>query len=364
MIKYFVVLAFVSSCVLLGCSSNANQQEKEVPAKFMLSKNMLDSIKTDTVKLLQVKGVLNLTGTVSADGSKVLKIFPTLSGYAANVEVQLGDYVHKGQLLAVVHSGEMASYEKQLADAQSSFVLARKKLEVQADLLKSQLSTQKDVVDAENDVHKAESEIKELKDLFRIYRKGAGATYQIIAPISGYVIEKAVNNGMEIQGGNSESLFTISEIDDVWVMASVFESDIPKVSEGDSTDVTAISYPSRIFKGQVDKIYNFLDPATKTMQLRIRINNQAKLLKPEMFTSVKIYYPGHKRRVAVPASAIIFDNDSYYVLVMSSHSDIKIKEVLPAQTAGGITYLDKGVDEGDIVITKNQLLIYNALLQG
>lgn len=349
-------------CLITGCGPKTPAADTK-PSALVLSDEMLDSIVVDTVRYLPVRGEVSLTGKVTADGNKILKVYPTLSGYAEDVEVQLGDYVHKGQLLAVIHSGEIAGYQKQLSDANSNLTVAKKKLQVEQDLYNSRLSTQKDVTDAQSEVQKAEAERSQLNDLFSIYRKGSGSTYKIIAPISGYIIEKGINNGMELRNDNNESVFTISEIDDVWVMANVFESDIPKIKEGDSADVSAISYPDKVFRGRVDKIYNFLDPTTKTMQLRIRINNKEKLLKPEMFASVNIYYPGNDHMLAIPSSALIFDNNAYYVLVMHSKTDIKIKEVLPFQTSGNLTYVKKGLEDGTPLISKNQLLIYNALLQ-
>jgi len=355
-------MTVAAAYLLFGCG-RGQQAEDPVSAPFVLSHEMLDSVRIDTVRGAQIQSQVELSGKVTADESKVLKIYPMLSGYAEDVRVQLGDYVRKGQVLAVVHSGEIADYEKQLSDAQSDFSVAKKKLQVQQDLYDSRLATDKDVADAQSDVQKSASEIARVNDLFHIYKKGSGSTYIITAPISGYVIEKNVNNGMEIRNDNTQNLFTLSEINDVWVMANVFESDIPKIKEGYDADVIAISYPDHIFHGKIDKIYNFLDPATKTMQVRIKINNENQLLKPEMFASVKVHYPEKDSMAAVPASALIFDNNLDYVLVYKSNSDISVREVMPLKTTGNLTFIQKGLRPGERIISKNQLLIYNALAQ-
>lgn len=350
--------------MLLGsCGSSESKDEAQTGGKFVLSKQMIDSITKDTVRYAQVQGELTLNGKVTADENKVLEVYPTLSGYATQITVQLGDFVQKGQLLAVVHSGEIATYQNQLSDASSNLAVARKNLQVKEDLYKSKLATQQDILDANSEVTKAKAAIDQLNDLFRIYKKGSGATYQIVAPISGYIIQKNINNGMEIRSDNNQSLFTISEINDVWVIANVFETDIPKVKEGYDADITSISYPNQVFHGKIDKLYNFLDPTTKTMQARIKINNNNGLLKPEMFASVKIHYPGTDSLLEIPSSAIIFDNNSNYVLVMTPKNDLSIQEVRPASTNGDVTYIKRGVKEGQVIITKNQLLLYNALLQ-
>lgn len=359
----FLITIIISSSFWYGCKSKVEQEKKtpEKPAQF--SSTILNQLSIDTVKLQQVTSEVELSGKVTADESKVLKVYPMLSGYAEQINVQLGDYVKKGQLLAVVHSSEIADYENQLSNAHSNQMVAQKKLQVEQDLYNSRLATDRDVTDANSDVAKSKADVERLKDIFNIYRKGNGATYNILAPISGYIIEKNVNNNMEIRNDNNQNLFTISEINDVWVIANVFESDIPKVKEGYDAKVSVISYPDKIIDGKIDKVYNFLDPTTKTMQVRIKINNNLGLLKPEMFATVKVQYPENDSMMAVPTSSLVFDNNMNYVLIMDYQKNITIRAVVVGKTSGDVTFIKSGVTAGDLVISKNELLIYNALSQ-
>ncbi len=359
--RSYIILLFIALMpVLSSCHKTvAEEPEKET---FVLSDEMLHRIKIDTAQDKPVTSQLRLSGKVTADEGKVVKVYPLLSGYAEEVKVQLGDYVQKGQVLAVVHSGEIADYEKQLSDARSDMVVAEKKLKVQQDLYSSKLATERDVVDAKGEVQKASAEINRVNDLFNIYKKGKGSTYIIASPISGYVIEKNINNNMEIRNDNNQNIFTVSELNDVWVIANVFETDIAKVKEGFDADVVTISYPDQPYHGKIDKIYNFLDPATKTMQVRIRISNQDNRLKPEMFATVYINYgEASTSKVAVPASSLIFDQSKQFILVFKDKYNIEVREVEPYKTSGNVTYLNSGVKPGEKVISQNQLLIYNAL---
>lgn len=342
-------------------SCKPSQAEGTEKATFVLSDTMLKNIRIDTAHIEPVKNEVRLSGKVTPNGGKVLKVYPLVSGYVEDIKVQLGDYVQKGQVLAVIHSAEIADYEKQLAQAKSDRNVADKNLKVAEDLYSSRLSTEKDVVNARGELQKAEAEITRLNDLFKIYRKGKGATYLVSAPISGYVIEKNINNNMEIRTDNSSNIFTISELDDVWVMANVFETDISRIKEGYEADVVTVSYPDQPFHGKIDKIYNFLDPTTKTMQVRIRIDNKNMLLKPEMFATVYIKYEDLDRKVAVPSAAVIFDNSKNFVLVFKDKFNIAVRQVEVAKTAGDVTYLSSGLNADEKVISKNQLLIYDAL---
>lgn len=342
-----------------GCKHiQAEDTEKET---FVLSDTMMQSIQIDTAGIKPVQSELRLSGKVSPDVGKVLKVYPLVSGFVKDIKVQLGDFVQKGQILAVIQSGEIADYEKQMAEAKSDMAVAEKGLKVAQDLYSSQLSTEKDVVNAQGELDKARAEVNRLNDLFKIYRRGAGSTYLVTAPISGYVIEKNINNNMEIRTDNNQNIFTVSELNDVWVMANVFETDIARVKEGYEADIVTISYPDTVFHGKVDKIYNFLDPATKTMQIRIKLNNKDMQLKPEMFATVTLHYNEGNNMIAVPTSSLIFDRSKNYVLVFKDKYNIQVREVEPYKTSGGLAYLSKGLNPGEEVISRNQLLIYNAL---
>ncbi len=355
----FLGIALAAAMMWSGCKhSEAEDTEKST---FVLSDTMLKNIKIDTAQLEPVQNELRLSGKVTPNGGKVLKVYPLVSGYVEDIKVQLGDYVQKGQVLAVIHSAEIADYEKQLAQAKSDQGVAEKNLKVAQDLYDSRLNTEKDVINAKGDLQKSNAEITRLNDLFKIYRKGKGATYLVTAPISGYIIEKNINNNMEIRTDNSTNIFTISELDDVWVMANVFETDIAKIKEGYDANVVTVSYPDQPFHGKIDKIYNFLDPATKTMQVRISIDNKNMLLKPEMFATVYVTYQDNDAKIAVPSAAVIFDNSKNYVLVFKDKFNISVRPVEVAKTSGNVTYLSSGLQAGEKVISKNQLLIYDAL---
>ncbi|GAA0561093.1 efflux RND transporter periplasmic adaptor subunit [Chitinophaga japonensis] len=354
-----LALLAVSIILYSGCKHiQAEDTEKET---FVLSDTMLQSIHIDTASIRPVQNELRLSGKVAPDVGKVLKVYPLVSGYVKDIKVQLGDFVQKGQILAVIQSGEIADYDKQMAEARTNLAVAEKGLQVAKDLFSSQLSTEKDVVDAQGQVDKARAEVNRLNDLFKIYRRGSGSTYLVTAPISGYIIEKNINNNMEIRSDNSQNIFTVSELNDVWVLANVFETDIARVKEGYDADIVTISYPDTVFHGKVDKIYNFLDPATKTMQIRIRLDNKDMQLKPEMFATVTLHYNEGNQMLAVPASSLIFDRSKSYVLVFRDKYNIQVREVEPYRTSGSLAYLSKGLRPGERVISRNQLLIYNAL---
>jgi len=160
----------------------------------------------------------------------------------------------------------------------------------------------------------------------------------------------------------SSNLFTISDLKDVWVMANVFEQDIAKIHTGNEVQVTTLAYPDKIFTGKVDKIGNTLDPANKTMQVKIALQNTGLLLKPEMFATVIVSDTTNQRAICIPTKALISQDEKNYVIIYNNDCDLKVAEVNIIKTVGDKTYITTGAQPGQKVITENELLIFQQLM--
>ena len=355
---YLCTLAFVS----LWLSSCTKTEEKQEEAKaFMLSDTMMSRITLDTVKTEIVKNELTLVGKVVPDENQIIKVFPLVGGNVEDVNVELGDNVKKGQKLATIRSGEVADFERQLIQAQSDLLIAQKNLSSTEDLYESKLVPERDAITARQMVDKAKAEVNRVKEIFSIYGLGKSTNYTVKSPINGFIIAKNVNRGMQLRSDNSESLFTVGQIADVWVMANVNESDIPRIKLGMTANVQTISFPDEVFKGKVDKIYNVLDPESKAMQIRIQLQNVGFKLKPEMHATVNLNFDEGGEMNAIPSQSIIFDRSKNWVMVFHSRSKIETRPVEVYRTLANRAYIKSGLKDGERVISKNQLLVYDAL---
>ena len=95
------------------------------------------------------------------------------------------------------------------------------------------------------------------------YNFSGNAYYQLKSPVSGFIVEKQISRDMQLRPDQSEELFTISGLSDVWVMADVYESDISKVSEDASVRISTLAYPDKMFVGTIDKVYHLLNSESK-----------------------------------------------------------------------------------------------------
>jgi cobalt-zinc-cadmium efflux system membrane fusion protein len=309
-----------------------------------------------------------LTGKITFDEDKVARIFPLVSGHITDVKVSLGDYVEKGQILATIRSADMANYYNEYKSSQSELSIAKKNMEVTGDMRKSGVSSDKDYLVAQGDYQKALAQYNKISEILKINgsilaaNDSAGSGYVLKAPISGFIVEKNITIGMDLRSDESNSLFTISDLKNVWAVANVYESDIAKIKIDASTDVTTLSYPDKIFTGKVEKISNILDAESRVMNVKIRLDNIGYLLKPGMFTHINIHFPESKKMLTTHSNAILFDENKYYVLRYRNKCDVTMQQVSVYKSLNDVAYLTSdSLQPGDQLIVRNGLFILSAL---
>ncbi len=332
-----------------------------VQQSFSLSDKMLSTTTTATAIKDSLKNELNFYGKITTDNNKLIEVFPVVGGTVTKVFVELGDYVTKGQLLATIRSTEVAGFDKEMDDARNDVLVAKNNLKVAQELFDGKLNTESDVLQSKSLVEKAESQLKRLQETYQIYSIKKGALYEIHSPLSGFVIQKTINQDMSLRSDKTDNIFDIAEINDVWAIANVNESDINQVKMGIDASVATLSYPDKVFNGKVDKIYNIIDPETKAMKVRIKLHNDQFLLKPEMRATIKLTYTEDKVMIAVPSSAIIFDRSKSFVMMIKDRNNIETRQVEVFRQVGSTAYVSSGIKEGEKVMTTNQLLVYDAL---
>jgi len=356
--KYtFFTLAF--SALFFSCQHESKPEIKET---FVLSDKMLETTKTESATLQPLKTEDNFYGKITADNNKTIEVYPVVGGNVSKVFVELGDYVKKGQLLATIRSTEVADFEKQLEDAQNDAMVSKNNLKVAQEMFEGKLNSERDVLEAKSQYDKARSQLLRIQETYKIYNIKAGAIYEVRAPLNGFIIEKKINQDMLLRNDRSDNIFDIAEINDVWAIANVNESDINRVKQGETASVTTLSYPDKVFPGKVDRIFNIIDPETKAMKVLIKLNNPGFILKPEMRANIKLFYvEDDKKMLSIPASAIIFDKSKNFVMVYKDRNNIETRQVEVFRQVGDLAYISSGLTENEKVMTQNQLLVYDAL---
>jgi cobalt-zinc-cadmium efflux system membrane fusion protein len=358
----YMMVAGIAGLTSCEEKKTGTMETKQVCVSDSLSK----MITIDTAKETDIKNELKLTGEVSFDENNVVKVFPFASGQVMNVNVSLGDKVNKGQLLAVIRSADVAGNYSDLTSANADLSIAKRQLQQAEYLYKNGISSERDYTEAKESYTKAIAANRKVQEQIAINGGGntnASGTLMIKAPRSGYIVEKNITQGNFIRQDNSNSLFTISDMKDVWIKANVFESDISKVRNGYQAKITTLAYPDKVFIGKVNNVGSVLDPDSKVLTIRITLPNTDLLLKPEMFTNVIINNDEAAKALAISSQAVVFDSGKNYVVVYNGKCNLAVREVSVIKTVEDTTYIGAGLKPGDKIISKNQLLLYNALTE-
>jgi cobalt-zinc-cadmium efflux system membrane fusion protein len=349
---------------LFSCSDPVSNIRTE--KKVCVSDSMTGMISIDTVKECNINDELKLSGEVSFDENKVLKLYPISSGQVKEVRVGLGDRVRAGQVLAVIRSADIAANYNDLHSASADVAIAKNQLDNLTSLYKSGISSLREYEEAKQNYEKslaAENKISQQLHINGAGRTDASGDYLVVAPRSGYILEKKINQGGFIRSDNSDNLFSIGDVGDVWIWANVYESDIAKVKEGYVARVTTLAYPDSVFIGRVDKVSQVLDAQSKVMRVRIILPNKALSLKPEMFANVSIENKEGHQALCIPTTAIVSDFGKNYVIIYKDKCDLSVKEINIQKTVGGKSFLTGGLESGERVLSSNQVLFFRALME-
>ncbi|MBL0310501.1 MAG: efflux RND transporter periplasmic adaptor subunit [Bacteroidetes bacterium] len=358
--QYIQVLALLifSLILLSGCNENKTE-EKQIA--FSISDTMFARLSFSVAQTQIAKDKIRLFGKITADNNKTAQVFPVMSGVVKSIDVELGDYVKQNQLLASIQSSEVANFQKEKLDALNDVAIAEKNLQVARDLYVGKLNSEKDVLAAERELDKAKAELSRINEIYSIYQLKTGSVYNITSPISGFVVTKRINQNEQLRSDGNEPIFSVADINEVWVLANVNESDISKIQVGYDVEIKTLAFPDVIYKGKIDKIFNAIDPATKSMKVRIKVPNTDLKLKPEMNCTVSVEFSESQNMVSVPSSALIFDKSKYWLMVFKDRHNIETREIEIYRQLGDTTYIKSGIQHGETVISKNALLIYDAI---
>jgi Cu(I)/Ag(I) efflux system membrane fusion protein len=318
------------------------------PVVLSAEKRALLGVRTEPVRRTTLDGTFRTVGRVAVDERRVHHIHPKFEGYVERLNVDFtGRFVKKGEPLLEIYSPELVA-------TQQEYLLARR--------ARQRLKESATAGVAEDGAALVESARRRLllwdispADIERLDETDAvRRTLNLHAPMNGYVLEKTVLHGMRVTP--MDSLFRIADLDSVWVLADVYEQDLPRVTLGAKAEITASHVPDRTWTGRVAFIAPVLDEATRTIKVRIEVPNGDAALKPEMFTDVVLHYGGQSALV-VPESAVIDTGRRHIVFVDRPDGTLEPREVGLGTKAGGVVPVRSGVEEGEKVVVSANFLV-------
>lgn len=322
------------------------------------------AIETAPVGSRPVGNTLVATGRVTFSDARVAHVFSPVTGRITKVAASLGQTVRRGDALAMIESPDLASAVADKEKADADFTAAQRDYERQKELYEAHAAAQRDYEAAEDNFRRARAERDRAAQ--KAAMLGSGSAYVLRAPMDGEIVARTATLGSEVQGqyanGTSPELFTLGNLDRVWVMADVYEVDLPRIRTGSPATIHVVSYPDRDFTGTVDWIAGALDPATRTAKVRCTIDNTSHLLRPEMFATVSLTTEA-KPRLAVPRAALLRVGEEMVTFVdkgtaPDGHRRFERRVVVIDDAhASDVVPIVSGLRPGEIVVTSGAIIL-------
>lgn len=392
--RHRIWLVAIISLALAGCHESQSNVPKVSridppgPRQLQLSDNQLKEVAITTCKVESriVPEEIELVGEVDENDYLSTPVNSLVPGLVERVEVQLGDRVHKGKMLAKIRSDEVAriesdlikevlEFEADIAKTNVELGVAQKALDRHKQLYEEGIGARAQLEIAQGEFLKAQASLQALQEkkksaiattAERLELYGINPTeierllktrvtdnlFEVFAPREGMIVKRDVDVGQQIEV--THQMFIVSDLSQVWVNAQSFEKDIKSLELGEPVVVTVESYPGRKFPGKVDYIGSMLDPKTRTLAVRATVPNLDGKLHPKMYARMNIKI-GEDRGLCIPAAAIQKTGETYLAYVVKNKNSFEERAIEVGPSCGDSMIVRNGLKAGESVVMHGSL---------
>jgi cobalt-zinc-cadmium efflux system membrane fusion protein len=375
----FSFATLTTALVFAGCGSGPAESESKMTSYsgteakadtaslFTVPQDQMAHIHLVAVEKTKLPRLLRLTGNATYNAFKTTPVFSAIGGPVHEILVAPGETVHAGQPLLTVNSPDYSAARSAYIKARAAFFLADKIYTRAQDLFSHGAIAEADLQQAESARAQAQADMQSSEDALRalglndpeaVVKNPPKMTSQIpvIAPVGGEVVERLVGPGQLLLAGATQ-IFTISDMNTVWVLVNVYQNDMAYVRPGDPVDITTDSYPD-VFHGKISYIAPALDPTTRTLQARIVTSNPGKKLKKDMYVTATVQAGAIRDALTVPDAAVLRDTENQpFVYVQSGSNQFARRLIKVGDSQGSRTQVTDGLKEGERVVGDGSLFL-------
>ena len=368
--RALTVAVAAGAAALAGCSPKMDNSPKSSTASNVtLTPIQRRNIRFYTVEVVRYRKTIDTTGVVDFDNDQATSVLAPFSGPVSRLFVSPGDHVKKGQPLAAVVSPDFATavstYSKAIVTARN----ARRLADMDKDLLehngiaaREEEQAQTDAANAEADRDAARQSLASLDvppQVIKSVEDGKPMSRiegMIRSPIAGTVAEKLITPGELLQAGTT-ACFTVADLSRVWVMAQIFNSDLASLSVGDPAEVES-GAGSRTLSGRVDNISAEVDPNTRSVAVRVVVQNPGDLLKKQMYVRVRLQARQESTGLLVPVSAVLRDDENLpFVYVVQRDGSFARQHVTLGYRTGDRYDIPAGLRAGARIVVDGAIFV-------
>ncbi|WP_447601580.1 efflux RND transporter periplasmic adaptor subunit [Nitrospira sp. Nam80] len=305
--------------------------------------------------------------TVQPNENELAEVTTLIGGRIVDVPVDFGQDVQKGTTLALLHSTDLGLAEAAFLKGAAKLHEADLAYRRAKNLLDNKAISQAEFYRREAEMKSVRAEAREAKqrlellgvadqEIRRLEREQTiRSDVAITAPFAGRVISRNVTRGEIVD--QHKSLFTVADLSDVWVVGSVPEKDVQFIHKDQQVEVVAAAYPHAIFPGKITYVSDVLDPATRSMRLRVTVPNPDKVLKSEMFALVLVYGAAMPDVVSVPLAAVQNGGTDPVVFVRRDGLEFEVRAVKVGEESGEVVMIRDGLQAGEQIVIKGAFVL-------
>ena len=311
-------------------------------------KQQLIGVKYELVKVGGGSRTIRAVGKVAIDETRIGHVHTKVEGWIDQVFVDFtGKLVRKGQPLLTIYSPDMLASEREL-------LLAAKAKTI---MLNSALPSGFDQSESLLQATRRRLELWDLSEaqIDQVLKTGEPIkNITVYSPMKGYIADRKAFPQVKVMPDTD--LYTIVDLSRVWIMADVFEYEAPNIHMGETARVSLQALPGKIFNARIDYLQPEVDPMTRTLKVRLNMDNPGLMLKPDMYADVE-FHVNIPSKLTVPADAVLNAGERQTVFVDRGNGYLEPRQVKTGEREGDRVQILSGLSVGDRIVTSGNFLI-------
>jgi membrane fusion protein, heavy metal efflux system len=357
--------------------SNLRIKEPTYATSVTLNDKQMTSVEVAAVGQHEFPVQKNAVGSIDFNEDMTVQVFTPYQGKIIQLFAKVGDEVKKGQTLFTIDSPDLLSAEANLISAAGVMDQATRVLARGQELYKTRAISQAELeLDISNQMT-AEGNLRTGRDAVRIFGKSdqeidqivkdrkADPTLVVPSPITGRVTARDGQPGLLVQPGSPPAVYSVGDINTMWMLANVAESDVPAFHVDQEIKVSLLAFPDKVFQGRIWSMDAMVDPNTHRMLMRSTIDDPDHKLRSGMLATFVIRTGDPVRALAVPLDGVVREGDgTNTVWVTNDRRKFSQRVVQIGMQSDGYRQILDGVEPGELVATEGAVFLSNMVLIG
>lgn len=316
----------------------------------------------------EVRELLRVPGRIEADANRLARVGAPVNGRITDLQATVGQDVKRGSVLATINSTELSSAQLGFLKAQSQRELAARSAARAKQLFDADVIGAAELQRRQSELTMAEAEVGASADQLKVLGMSTAAVNrlaetrsinslaQIVATVSGTVIERKITEGQVVQP--ADPVFLVADLSSVWVVAEIPEQNAGSIRVGEEVAVELAALPGRTVNGRLTFVSPVVNPQTRTVQVRLDLPNPRREYKPDMLASVLIQGKP-QQRLTVPNDAVVREDNKDFVFVRTGENKYRLRAVQLGIEHDGRRVVESGVREGEMVVINGAFHLNN-----